>query len=664
MASKKPAAARAAGVKNKAAASIQITAEQILREAHDIQESQVKPPKQRITDPQELAEHRARKRKEFEDRIRMQRMNPAVWMKYAAWEISQNDIRRARSIYERFIDVDYRYPAVWLKYAEMEMKHKNINSARNVWDRAVVLLPRIDQFWYKYIYMEDMLGNYAGVRQIFERWMEWEPDDNAWNSYIKFEVRHKEFERARMIYRRFVQVHPTVQTWTRWAKFEEKIGDIEMARQVYQNAIDYLGEEANDQELFIAFAQLEINNNEFERARAIYKYALDHIPKGSAEKLYKLFISFEKQHGSKTDIETVIVSKRRFQYEEELKLNPRNYDIWFDYIRLEESVGEYDRIRDVYERAIAQLPPAPEKRFWRRYIYLWINYALFEELEAKDMDRTRAIYNELLRQIPHKSFSFSKIWIMFCQFEIRRLNLDAARKIMGRAIAFSPKDRIFKAYIDLEFKLGNIDRCRKVYEKWLELSPNNCNAWCGFADLEKSLAEFERVRAIYNIAIDQPSLDMPELVWKAYIDFEIEQGEVEKTRSLYRMLLDRTQHVKVWISFAKYEYSVGNVDAARKIFLQAYSELKREGLREERVLLVESFKEFEEEVGDAKYLEELKKYLPERVKKRRQLFTEEGAAAGWEEYFDYIFPDEEEEKQPSLKLLAAAQQWKKQQQEV
>ena len=78
----------------------------------------------------------------------MQRMNPAVWMKYAAWEISQNDIRRARSIYERFIDVDYRYPAVWLKYAEMEMKHKNINSARNVWDRAVVLLPRIDQFWY------------------------------------------------------------------------------------------------------------------------------------------------------------------------------------------------------------------------------------------------------------------------------------------------------------------------------------------------------------------------------------------------------------------------------------------------------------------------------------------------------------------------------------
>lgn len=36
----------------------------------------------------------------------------------------------------------------------------------------------------------------------------------------------------------------------------------------------------------------------------------------------------------------------------------------------------------VYERAISNVPPAPEKRYWQRYIYLWIKYALFEELEA------------------------------------------------------------------------------------------------------------------------------------------------------------------------------------------------------------------------------------------------------------------------------------------
>jgi len=41
---------------------------------------------------------------------------------------------------------------------------------------------------------------------------------------------------------------------------------------------------------------------------------------------------------------------------------PLNHgDAWFDYVRLEESVGDRDRIREVYERAIANVP-AEEKR--------------------------------------------------------------------------------------------------------------------------------------------------------------------------------------------------------------------------------------------------------------------------------------------------------------
>lgn len=48
-----------------------------------------------------------------------------------------------------------------------------------------------------------------------------------------------------------------------------------------------------------------------------------------------------------------------------------------------ENDAEPDTVRDVYERAIANIPPIQEKRHWRRYIYLWINYALYEELEVK-----------------------------------------------------------------------------------------------------------------------------------------------------------------------------------------------------------------------------------------------------------------------------------------
>jgi crooked neck len=46
---------------------------------------------------------------------------------------------------------------------------------------------------------------------------------------------------------------------------------------------------------------------------------------------------------------------------------------------------------------------------------------------------------------------------------------------------------------------------------------------------------------------------MPESVWKAYIDFEISQKHFENVRSLYDRLLIITKHVKVWISYAKFE---------------------------------------------------------------------------------------------------------------
>jgi crooked neck len=111
---------------------------------------------------------------------------------------------------------------LWLKYAEMEMRHRAVNHARNVLDRATVLLPRVDQFWYKYVYMEEMLGNIAACRQAFDRWMEWEPDEQAWLSYIKFELRYSEIDRARAIHERFVTVHPEPKNWIKYAKFEVK----------------------------------------------------------------------------------------------------------------------------------------------------------------------------------------------------------------------------------------------------------------------------------------------------------------------------------------------------------------------------------------------------------------------------------------------------------
>lgn len=54
----------------------------------------IQPPKQKISDPDELADYQRKKRSGFEDNIRKNRLSITNWIKYAQWEESQRDIDR------------------------------------------------------------------------------------------------------------------------------------------------------------------------------------------------------------------------------------------------------------------------------------------------------------------------------------------------------------------------------------------------------------------------------------------------------------------------------------------------------------------------------------------------------------------------------------------
>ena len=667
-------------VKNKQPSAIQISAEQLLREAVDRQEPALQAPTQRIADHEELKEFQERKRREFEAYVQRNRLNSNNWMRYAQWELEQREFARARSVFERALDVfGAKDVTLWIRYIEAEMKSRNINHARNLLDRAVTILPRVDKLWYKYVYMEETLGNVPGTRQVFERWMQWEPDEAAWSAYIKLEKRYAEYDRARAIFERFTIVHPEPRNWIKWARFEEENGTSSLVRDVFGNAIEALGDDFMDEKLFIAYARYETKLKEYERTRAIYKYALDRLPRSKAHILHKAYTTFEKQFGDREGIEDVILAKRRVQYEEQLKASPKAYDTWIDYARLEESGGDAERVRDVYERAIAQLPPTHEKRHWRRYIYLWIFYALYEEMDNKDVERARQIYAECLRLVPHKKFTFAKIWLLKAQFEVRQMQPTAARKTLGQAIGMCPKDRLFKGYLELELQLFEFARCRTLHEKRLEWNPANTAAWIKFAELERGLDDMDRTRGVFELAVAQPMLDMPELLWKAYIDFEEEEGEYDRTRALYERLLQKTSHVKVWISYAQFELNVPDpgeeevedeeeerpiseaaIARARKTFTRAYEEMKSQGLKEERAALLEAWKSFEATHGADADKEKIASMMPRRERKRRKLDDD-----SFEEYREYVFPEDEDgaAKAKYAGLMAMAEQWKKAQAE-
>ncbi|KAI3483760.1 hypothetical protein L1887_53350 [Cichorium endivia] len=664
-------------IKNRAPAPIQISAEQLLREANERQEAPAAAPKQRIEDYEELEEYRGRKRTEFENRINSTYGNMNGWIKYAVWEASQGEMDRCRSVFERALDRDPHSLPVWLRYTEQELKMRNVQHARNLYDRAVSILPRIDQLWYKYVHLEELLGNISGTRQVFERWMAWEPEEKAWHAYINLEIRYSELDRASAIWERAVTCHPTPKQWIRWAKFEEDRGDLEKARMVFQMALDYIGEDEEAMEK--AQSGLHRLCQDGDASQGVRAGACD------------------LQFGTMSSVEDTVIGKRRIQYEEELAAQQgqtADYDTWFDYSRLEEdayralaaSGGTNEqleqaarRVREVYERAIAQVPASQEKRDWRRYIFLWLRYALFEEIEMRDYTRAREVYKAAIGVVPHRQLTFAKLWVQYARFEVRRLDLPTTRKIMGTAIGMAPKLKLFSAYIELELSLKEFDRARKIYEKALEWDPTNSQTWVRFAELEKNLFDIDRARALFELGVGQAEaaeqglsggLDMPEIVWKAYIDFEFDEREWERVDALYERLLDKSGHVKVWISYAlskvnraaaieededddeeddddaqaeaekaPRELSVEEqqiraqrrqalTDAARAVFERAYESLKTRELKDERVALLEAWKSFERQHGTDATLERVEAKFPRVVKKRRDMDARYGRHGG------------------------------------
>lgn len=703
-------------VKNKAPAAIQITAEQLIREAKERELEVVPPPPNlKISDTTELKEYQLRKRKEFEDNLRRNRNNVSHWLKYAKWEENQACIDRARSIFERALDTTgSRNITIWLKYLEMEMTNRQVKHARTLFDRAVYILPRVNQFWYKYVYFEEILGNISACRAIFERWIKFLPGEQEWQTYINFEMRYKEVDRAREIYSKYVMLHPEVKIWIKFAKFEERHSDADNARQVYELALEFFGDAKADDALYIEFAQFEERQFEYERVKLIYDYALKKLPKEKAYSLYEQFATFQKKHGALKDIEDLISQKRKEVYETKLKESPRDYDTWFDYIKLAEDEFSLNEIRDIYERAVACVPESrTDKEEWRRYIHLWLYYATFEEVDICDKKRASEVYDFCLNQlIPHDEFTFAKVWLAAAKLQLRLCDINKAREILDRSISLCPKRKLFKEYIEIEIQLHQFDRCRKLYQKFLQRAPEDSSVWINYAELEAAILQSARARAIYRLAINRTEMDSPELVWKAFIDFEIEllnksleEGNVvfeneskvldeyKKVEDLYEDLLERTNHVKVWLNYSKFYINLidtlkknklglrddeeevrENIDKivgrtqlkARQVFERANERLRDEEALS-RVVLLEAWQEFESQLDDGL---DISAKMPNKVKKRKRIELEadcvstlRGVASvvDYEEYYEYEFP---EAKKKKTELMDLVKKWKESRQEA
>lgn len=666
----------------------QISAEQILKEVYQKRKIVKPATKVDILDLEELHEYQRRKRSEYETYLKRNRLDMGQWIRYAQFEIEQHDIRRARSVFERGLLVDGGYVQLWVRYIDAEVKLKFINHARNLLDRAINTLPRVDKFWYKYVLMEESLGNFDIVRSLFTKWISLEPNVNAWDSFIDFEVRQEKWENVRDVFARYVLAHPSAGTWSKWVRFETTHGDVNTVRRVYALAVDTLssfqiGEQTDELiNLVIAFAGWESSQQEFERCKALYHIAIEKWPQSQA--LKDSMLDFEKRFGSVASAEESVIFKRRRRYEARLQENPRDYDTWWLYLDVIEEHFRSELLSIMEKSVDGNKPQVQTKNSqWKHYVLLWIRLLTFAELDLCDIQRTRTLYKRLVDAvIPHKQFTFSKLWLMYAEFEIRQGDISRARKILGRSIGMCPKPKTFRKYIELEIKLKQFDRVRKLYERFLEFDSTNVDCWMSYAELEENLGDRDRCRAIYDLAIsNSTSLGISQesrlILMQRAIAFETDEEEFAVARSLYEHYLELEDSTETWISYALYESSIPtdgqlsslqeaaeqgdeeleftpteeNYSRSRKVFERALNHFKQTNDTQSRLIIFDAFKTFEDTNGTTETREAIARRQPRITTRLNSESVEEK---------DYVFPDDEnrDEKLPNVsKLLAFAQRW-------
>ncbi|KAH6916112.1 hypothetical protein BKA70DRAFT_479373 [Coprinopsis sp. MPI-PUGE-AT-0042] len=176
---------------------------------------------------EELQEYQGRKRQEFEERLRGGQGKVEEWIDYGSWEVSQNNLARSRSVFERALDVDTHSVAqqpcipeiLWKAYIDLELGHGDREAVRRLYERLVQLSPNA-KVWMSYALFEaqekvddddkdkDVVqGDVPLARAIFRRGVDTleGPDRRlqrlellgAWEAFEEAHGPHEELEKVR-----------------------------------------------------------------------------------------------------------------------------------------------------------------------------------------------------------------------------------------------------------------------------------------------------------------------------------------------------------------------------------------------------------------------------------------------------------------------------------
>ncbi|KXS21740.1 nucleic acid-binding protein [Gonapodya prolifera JEL478] len=198
--------------------------------------------------------------------------------------------------------------------------------------------------------------------------------------------------------------------------------------------------------------------------------------------------------------------------DEEEKLN-----VWIAFMNLENAFGTPETLQAVFDRAVQYNEPL---KVYKQLVQIY-------EKSGKP-DLVESTY-----QVMVKKFNTNpKVWQSFGQFYLQQSEGEKARELLQRSLKSLPKrDHVdnIAAFGQLEFKFGDPERGRTIFEGVLGNYPKRVDLWSVYLDMEISrVGDVPTIRRLFERVIHiKFSSKKMKFLFTRYLDFEKKHGTEE-----------------------------------------------------------------------------------------------------------------------------------------
>ncbi|VDK19163.1 unnamed protein product [Anisakis simplex] len=242
-------------------------------------------------------------------------------------------------------------------------------------------------------------------------------------------------------------------------------------------------------------------------------------------KVWSLYADIEEAFGTLESCQRV--------YERIIDLRIATPQIIINYAKFLEENDYFENSFKTYEKGIALFKWPVVNEIWTVYLTKFL-----KRYGGKKLERARDLFEQCLETCPSK-FAM-KLYLLYAKLEEEHGLPRHAMSIYNRATAAVEKSEMysmFNIYIKKAASMYGLTHTRPIFQHAVEVLPEDRSREMSmrFAQMERSLGEIDRARAIYAHCSEICDPRVHTQFWDIWKEFEVKHGNEDTVREMLRI---------------------------------------------------------------------------------------------------------------------------------